>query len=647
MPRDQPGRRCRVEKRKRVSDDSDSDEDEHELLFASVDNQGNTGCEHVGDQNDRENSNASGSDSGERSNSSSSGGVSDQSSDGGSGSESDDESASSDESDSDDKSDDGESESESDDESDSDGDGRNSSSSRRGKAKAARAKPKAKPKSTSKLPEIQDNDTIIEGRWWKGVPNAAAAPAPRQRPPVAAETTSSPSSTGATAAATAPAISPAAVSSARKLDRGANRTFAEWAQIMIQYTMLKALCAAGVARSVHEKVCDKFNCPYTIGELRGPEFDATGQKNRDRLGINSIKRHYKSHGWESGEPRDTGYKGGKRTTLTKEVKDIIFNVTTAERDLTHAEIAASVQDEINNRGWTMTISPSSVQRALQEMGCVEIKPRYRPELTQKTMKQRLRFAKKYGMRGKKKRANLSKFKHHVWIDYKWFYIYNRRKIKYFPKREGHPQGTFSSSFNRKGHEEKVMFMAATCVPCKEFPDGKVGIYEVARTYTTERGSANRDAGIVCTQDVSANGKFHKKVLEEALLPKLQEKWGKRVKITVQTDNAGAQTGDEAYNAHDKFSNITMLRQPPNSPDFNVLDEGIFHRLQTAVDKERPFFETKNIFYARRQLEECVMNAWDDMTGDQVRTTCEHMNDVFRTVIRLKGGNYYHHASKDE
>ena len=96
VPRDQPGRRCRVEKRKRVSDDSDSDEDEHELLFASVDNQGNTGCEHVGDQNDRENSNASGSDSGERSNSSSSGGVSDQSSDGGSGSESDDESASSD-----------------------------------------------------------------------------------------------------------------------------------------------------------------------------------------------------------------------------------------------------------------------------------------------------------------------------------------------------------------------------------------------------------------------------------------------------------------------------------------------------------------------------------------------------------------------
>ena len=31
VPRDQPVRRCRVEKRKRVSDDSDSDEDEHEL----------------------------------------------------------------------------------------------------------------------------------------------------------------------------------------------------------------------------------------------------------------------------------------------------------------------------------------------------------------------------------------------------------------------------------------------------------------------------------------------------------------------------------------------------------------------------------------------------------------------------------------
>ena len=66
-------------------------------------------------------------------------------------------------------------------------------------------------------------------------------------------------------------------------------------------------------------------------------------------------------------------------------------------------------------------------------------------------------------------------------------------------------------------------------------------------------------------------------------------------------------------------------------------------LQTAVDKERPYFE-ENTFKARRQLQECVVKAWRNMPGAKIKACAEHINDVFRNVKRLNGGNVYRQAS---
>ena len=196
-----------------------------------------------------------------------------------------------------------------------------------------------------------------------------------------------------------------------------------------------------------------------------------------------------------------------------------------------------------------------------------------------------------------------------------------------------------------GHWVQCMYVQPTQLPpvlARALPL----LYEVAKIATTKkrsRGRGARPAGLKYTVDVSCNSDFHEKVLLEKLLPKLQCAWGTEQNITVQTDNAGPQKGDQAYDAFSGFENIEMVRQSANSPDFNILDEGIFHVLQTAVDKERPYFE-KNTFKARRQLQECVAKAWRDMPGAKIKACAEHMNDVFRNVKRLNGGNFYRHAS---
>ena len=60
-------------------------------------------------------------------------------------------------------------------------------------------------------------------------------------------------------------------------------------------------------------------------------------------------------------------------------------------------------------------------------------------------------------------------------------------------------------------------------------------------------------------------------------------------------------------AFGRWGRINMLRQPAHSPDVNILDEGLFHHLQVAVDKQRPGRNT-NTYEARDELEKAVQDA---------------------------------------
>ena len=81
-------------------------------------------------------------------------------------------------------------------------------------------------------------------------------------------------------------------------------------------------------------------------------------------------------------------------------------------------------------------------------------------------------------------------------------------------------------------------------------------------------------------------------------------------------------------------------QPARSPDVNILDEGLFHHLQVAVDKQRPGRNT-NTYEARDELEKAVQEAWEAMPAEQITRTAHHLNDE-RRVSRhraLQGWEY--------
>ena len=171
--------------------------------------------------------------------------------------------------------------------------------------------------------------------------------------------------------------------------------------------------------------------------------------------------------------------------------------------------------------------------------------------------------------------------------------------------------------------------------------GKIGIWGVSEPGLTLRASANRGRNISCTKDVSCTGKFHAKLLKDKLFPILEQKWPTG-DIRVQTDNAKVQVGAEAREVH--VRRFKMARQPPNSPDTNPLDEGIFHSLQVYVDSKRPG-HGQNKFWQRKDLETAIEEAWNGMPGEKIMKTMAHMVDVMRAILSVNGGNRYKRASK--
>ena len=108
-----------------------------------------------------------------------------------------------------------------------------------------------------------------------------------------------------------------------------------------------------------------------------------------------------------------------KTVVTEKYKDAVLKTVRAERDLTTAEISDVMVDD-----YELESSASSVQRALKEMKCRRVRPRYRPGLSTEHLKARFNFAKKWKCTAGN---TLDSFKQHVWLDYKWFYVLNRMR----------------------------------------------------------------------------------------------------------------------------------------------------------------------------------------------------------------------------
>ena len=107
-------------------------------------------------------------------------------------------------------------------------------------------------------------------------------------------------------------------------------------------------------------------------------------------------------------------------------------------------------------------------------------------------------------------------------------------------------------------------------------------------------------------------------------------------IYVQQDNAKPHFNEDDQDmleegSRDGFS-IMFKKQPPNSPDMNVLDFGLFNTIQSVQHQHSP----KTI----DELISCVSNAFDELRPDKLDNVFLTLQQCMEETMLVKGGNNY-------
>lgn len=230
---------------------------------------------------------------------------------------------------------------------------------------------------------------------------------------------------------------------------------------------------------------------------------------------------------------------------------------------------------------------------------------------------------------------------YVHIDEKWFYLTQTKRSYYLMLDEEEPHRTCRS----KRFITKVMFMAAVARPRydphkKQFFDGKIGIWPFVYQEPAQRNSKNRAKGTLITKNIeSITARECKTMILENVIPAIKSKFPTSYKhkpIYVQQDNAKPHSSIDdddivAEGSRDGWS-IRLTSQPPNSPDFNVLDLGFFNSIQSLQHTASP--------NTIDELIECVQNAFNALNKQTLDNVFLTLQTCLEATMLAKGGNFY-------
>ncbi|ETV64960.1 hypothetical protein H257_18229 [Aphanomyces astaci] len=127
---------------------------------------------------------------------------------------------------------------------------------------------------------------------------------------------------------------------------------------------------------------------------------------------------------------------------------------------------------------------------------------------------------------------------------------------------------------------KVMFLAVVVRPryhhhSKTFWDGKVGLWPFVQVSPALRGSKNRPKGTLVTVPQAVDSTVYFDAVLNKVVPATMAKFPRGVRrgnVVLQQDNASPHRCVTTKLLHAKgVRGIVVANQPPNSPDFNVLD----------------------------------------------------------------------------
>ena len=132
--------------------------------------------------------------------------------------------------------------------------------------------------------------------------------------------------------------------------------------------------------------------------------------------------------------------------------------------------------------------------------------------------------------------------------------------------------------------------------------------------------------------MTVDGEYFTQLLDETILPAC-EALGIR---SLPMDNARPHIVDNDKASIKavllKHPSIKIIYQPPQSPDTNPLDEGIFKTLADHVEDKDP--------QNRETLITTVRNAWNELGGRTVVAHIVHQRVVRRKIISADGGNRF-------
>ena len=237
---------------------------------------------------------------------------------------------------------------------------------------------------------------------------------------------------------------------------------------------------------------------------------------------------------------------------------------------------------------------------------------------------------------------------HVHIDEKWFFLSKTKRNYYLLAEEPIPDWKCKS----KRYIDKVMFMAAVARPrwiahSKKWFDGLIGIWPYVKKEPALRNSKNRAKGTLVTKNIqSVNNQQHQIMMEQNVIPAIKEKWPDGHKtIYIQQDNAKPHSAScdnkLQESALEDGWDIQLKRQPPNSPDLNVLDLGFFASIQSLQHQDSP----SNI----DELIESVQKAFASQKREAADNIFLSLQQAMTGVLTVRGDNTYklNHMGKDK
>jgi hypothetical protein len=241
----------------------------------------------------------------------------------------------------------------------------------------------------------------------------------------------------------------------------------------------------------------------------------------------------------------------------------------------------------------------------------------------------------------------SDFYDRIHIDEKWFYITTTNKRFILLPCEEAPYRTAIS----KNFITKVMFLAAVARPRKDpvtgewIFNGKIGIWPFVKKVAAKRASRNRPRGTIETKPITVDREVYLEFLRVNLLPAISTEFPNlEQRIIVQQDNAGPHVQEDEPDFLDDATimglDVSLKCQPPQSPDFNVLDLGFFNAIQSLQQQKKA--ETIE------QLIQHVEAAFNELSPETLEKVWITLMGCMEESLWVNGGNNYTipHLKKD-